>query len=404
MTAMRGALVVLLLVTLPAEAGKRGRAPKVPWPAASATIEQPEAIAPFLEALRATDYGMPEHPVRISFLGDSVTADDHIVERLRAILGARFGQGGPGFVHPIKLSMSFNHGVSRFGGRGWFASGVANPPPPDRLLGFGGAYAETKSGGTLTFKPKRAATSADIYYLEQPRGGVLEVTLNGEKQTITTAHEVKRAGFTRVESDTPIRSLVIRARGRARIFGVDFENDRGVVVDNLGVKNATAKHWGKIRPDHWQKQIEHRAPELFVIFLGTNEASRLGGKSLRGYDEMVGNLLAPIRAAGSSCLVMSVFDQVDLSQPKLPQRRPIEGVVEEQRAAAAAHGCAFWDAYRWMGGARSSVAWRNRRWMSGDFEHPTKAGARRIADALARGLLREYYELLTAPARPQRRS
>ncbi len=392
-----GALAVLLLVVSPAEAGRGSK--KVPLPAAIGAIEHPEAIAPFLEALRDTDYGVAEHPVRISMLGDSVTADDHLVERLRTLLGTRFGDGGPGFVHPVQLKMSHNAGIKRAAGKGWRASGVAHPAPADRLMGFGGAFAETTSGGTLTFRPTRVATSAELYYLEQPHGGDLEITVDGHKQTIHTAGDAKRGAFATITADQPIRSLVIRARGRARLFGLDFEGERGVVVDNLGVKSATAKHWAKIRPDHWQKQIEHRAPELFVVLLGTNEAGWLGGKSLQGYDQQVGALLAPIRAAGSSCLVISALDQVDLNQAKLPQLRSIEGIVKEQRDAAVAHGCAFWDAYQWMGGPRSSLTWRNRGWMSGDFEHPTRAGSRRIADALARGILFEYYELLTEPAR-----
>jgi len=393
MAVMRvGVLVVTLLAVAPAEAGRGGRRLKE-FPAPAASFEDAAgSLAPFLDALRASDYGVADHPVRISFIGDSVTADDHIVERLRALLGARFGHGGPGFVHPIGLAMSANHGVRRWGGKGWRAIGIANPPPPDRMFGFGGAYAETKSGGTLTFKPLDEARSADVYYLEQPGGGDLDVTVDGKRHaTIHTRGDGKRAGFARIDADQPIRTLTLRARGRTRVFGVDLEGERGVVVDNLGVKNATAKAWNKIRRDHWAKQIEHRAPDLVVMLIGTNEAGWLSGRSLGDYREVMDTLLAPVRAAGAPCLVIAPLDQVDFTRPKLPQRRSIEPMVAAQRAAAETAGCAFWDAYAWMGGPRASLTWRKRRWMSNDFAHPTAAGSRRIADALARGIVNAYY-------------
>lgn len=385
-----GALVALLLFVSPAVAGKGGRRNK-DLPAPAAVFEGQAHMQPFLDALRATDYGLADHPVRISFVGDSITADDHIVERLRELLGARFGHGGPGFVHPVALKMSANHGVKRWNGKGWRAFGVANPPPPDRMLGFGGAYAETKSGGTVTFKPIDRATSADLYWLGQPGGGDLDVIVDGKRTRIETKADAKRGGFTRIEADQPIRTLTVKARGRTRLFGVDLEGDRGVVVDNLGVKNATAKAWNKIRRDHWEAQIAHRAPDLMVVLIGTNEAGWLGGKSLHDYRAIMDTMLAPVQGAHAPCLVISALDQVDFRLAKLPQRRSIEPIVAAQRAAAEAAGCAFWDAYQWMGGPRASLTWLRRHWMSNDFAHPTAAGSRRIADALARGVLDAYY-------------
>jgi hypothetical protein len=103
-------------------------------------------------------------------------------------------------------------------------------------------------------------------------------------------------------------------------------------------------------------------------------------------------LLAPIRAGhpGGSCLVISPLDQVDFDDAKLPQRRTIVPMVDAQRKAAAAAGCAYWDAYEWMGGARSSLTWFKQGWMNNDFAHPTSSGDKRIGDALAAGLLAAY--------------
>jgi hypothetical protein len=63
-------------------------------------------------------------------------------------------------------------------------------------------------------------------------------------------------------------------------------------------------------------------------------------------------------------------------------------MVEAQKRAAAANGCAFWNTYAWMGGAGSSGAWFKSGWVVKDFQHPTTTGSMRIADALFAGLTR----------------
>jgi lysophospholipase L1-like esterase len=73
-----------------------------------------------------------------------------------------------------------------------------------------------------------------------------------------------------------------------------------------------------------------------------------------------------------------------------PPRAAIPAMVEANRAAAAAVGCGFWDAYAWMGGAGSSRQWRKAGWLTNDFTHPSPSGNARIGAALAAGLLEGY--------------
>lgn len=81
---------------------------------------------------------------------------------------------------------------------------------------------------------------------------------------------------------------------------------------------------------------------------------------------------------------------VDYTQKGLPLRRAIPAMVAAQRAAAAASGCAFWDIAAWMGNAAGTAAWRKAGLMTNNYAHPSVAGDRRIADALAAVLLDGY--------------
>src|SRR5262245_4481698 len=57
------------------------------------------ALDGFYQSLAANEDGHAAHAARISFVGDSITASDHIPGRLREVFSAQFGDGGPGFVH-----------------------------------------------------------------------------------------------------------------------------------------------------------------------------------------------------------------------------------------------------------------------------------------------------------------
>jgi lysophospholipase L1-like esterase len=284
--------------------------------------------------------------------------------------------------------------VKRAASASWTVHGVSTPVPADRLLGFGGGSAESRGGASARFSPlSKVVTRAEIYYLAQPGGGALDVTVDGKSAaSIETAADGKRASYASVPVAAALDKLELAAHGRVRVFGVVMEAERGLVVDNLGVVNATAKSWGKNRSDHWTAQLAHRAPDLFVVMIGTNEAGWLAGKALAEHAPVMKALLAPVRAANpnASCLVVSPFDQLDDEKAGLPPRASIAPMVEAQRAAAAAAGCAFWDAQAWMGGPGSSRTWRRAGWLSSDFAHPTIEGANRIADALAAGLMNGY--------------
>ena len=345
-------------------------------------------------ALAAQREGKAEHPLRISWFGDSVTADDHITNVLREKLQTLLGDGGPGFVfaappHPYCANLA----VIRVLGGAWAVHGVSTTGAADHLLGLGGD-AESDGDGTIRFVPHAGSRSIDVHYLAQPHGGAFEVMADGASLGRTdTAGDRKAAMFARVALPEGASKIELRARGRVRLCGASLEAARGAVVDNLGVVNATAKQLRNNNlPEHWQHQLEHRDADLVVVMLGTNEAEWLSAKGagMTEHEQIVNELLATVRAAQphGSCLVISPMDQLDWRDDKMPPRTSVPAMVEAQRRAAEAHGCAFWDAYQWMGGKGASLGWYKRGLIVKDFQHPTTEGAEVIGAALFAGLVK----------------
>lgn len=353
------------------------------------------ALDGFYQALAATEAGTATHAVRITYLGDSLSADDKLAQHLRDALVPRFGDGGPGFLHVVPPHKYCRvRTAKRSASASWKLWGVSTPFPADRLLGYGGGSVESQGGANARFSPKTpVVTTAEVYYLAQPGGGSFTATVDGTAAaTIDTSGPAKKAAFATVPVTGTLGRLDLRASGKVRLFGVVLEAARGVVVDNLGVVNATAKGWAKNRRDHFQGQAAHRAPDLFIVMIGANEAGWLAGDDLAEYHRVLADLVAPVKKANpnAACLLISPFDQIAWDRPGSPPRAAIPGMVEANRAAAAAVGCGFWDAYAWMGGAGSSRQWRRAGWLTNDFTHPSESGDARIGAALSAGLLDGY--------------
>ena len=382
----RAVLIVTLACSVVAADGRKAAAPP-------AVLEDQPALEAFKTALAEQRAGTAEHPLRISYVGDSLTADDQITSTLRTKLAALVGDGGPGFTfagapHPYCQHRS----VTRVTTGAWRTYGISRGTPPDHLMGLGGT-AETTAGGTIRWVTKTAVTRIDLHYLAQPRGGSFAVIADSTTiATIETTAERKHAAFAQLDVPAGATKIEIVARGRVRLFGASLEAMKGAVVDNLGVVNATAKQIATLnQPDHWRKQLAHRDPDLVVVMLGTNEAEWLAakGSGMAEHEKLFGELLATMRAANpqSSCLVVSPLDQLDWRTEAMPPRDSIPAMVDAQRRAAAAQGCAFWDTYAWMGGKGASLLWHKRGLVMKDFQHPTTAGANRIAAALYAALV-----------------
>lgn len=350
------------------------------------------ALAPFRAALAKSRKQELGRPLRLSVFGDSVVATDEIPGRLRHRAVAELGDGGPGFVYAHSPHRFCAHeAITRSQSGSWTSYAVSMASVRDHLYGYGGATAQTDGGAVVTKIKGEPATHIAVHYLAQPRGGQLQISRDREEAPLVTvdsrAEEVAPA-VARAEVREGAQAVSLRAVGNVRLFGLVLERDGGAVVDNLGIVSVTAKNFSRNDHAHWASQIKARQPDLVMIMLGANEAQWLQGgtNEMRDYAARYTEMLAPIRAAGSSCLIISPLDQVEVTDGKVVSRKISTRIVEAQRAAAVAAGCAFFDSLAWMGGPGSAAKWRRKSWLSGDYIHLTRKGSEQLGDALYKAL------------------
>lgn len=350
---------------------------------------QARALDGFRAALAKGRQGQLGRPLRMSLYGDSVVATDEIPGRLREKAVAELGDGGPGFVYAHQPHRFCSHEkITRNSTGSWQSFAVSlTPSLRDRLYGFGGATAQTDDGSVTTRIKGEPATHIAVHYLQQLRGGRLELYRDRQAEPLVTvdskAEEVAPA-VARAEVAEGAHQVVLKIDGNVRLFGLVLERDRGAVVDNLGIVSVTAKNFSRNERAHWASQIKARQPDLVMLMIGANEAQWLqgGAKEMLDYTERFTELLAPIRQGGAECLVISPLDQVEVSDGRVVSRKISTRIVAAQREAAVAAGCGFFDSLAWMGGPGAAARWRRRAWLSGDYIHLTRKGSEQLGDAL----------------------
>jgi lysophospholipase L1-like esterase len=353
------------------------------------------AMDGFYKAVAASKRGKLGRAVRVSWYGDSVIATDAIPNALRKRLQTELGDGGPGFVFVVPPHRFCAHEtVARTNAGGWETHAISTTLSPDKLYGVGGASAET-DGGRATIKLISGTVSnVELYYLQQPKGGRATIAADGaEIAHADTRGDAKAPGYA-VGTAAGAKKIDITTEGRVRVFGIALENASGAVVDNLGIVSVNVKSFGAHDEAHWTSELAHRSADLVLIMIGANEAEWLSphDQDTKDYQGRYEKVLAPLHKArpNGSCLVVSPTDQAEAKDGAYPSRPVMPVLIEAQRKAALASGCAFYSTYAWMGGKGSASRWFAKGLVSSDFQHLSHKGADKLADAMFKTLLAGY--------------
>jgi lysophospholipase L1-like esterase len=276
------------------------------------------------------------------------------------------------------------------------------------MYGLGGVSFTSYGGGAATFGTAqhgdygRKASRYEIYYLEQPTGGDVEIDVKGEPpERFSTRGPAKVSRVHTVTTPDGESRIAVHAvgGGPARLFGVAIERDTpGVVYDALGSHAAQAVFWQHQDAAHWKEQFALRDPALVIIQYGTNE-SDVPKLDLAEYENALGALLDELRevGAGASILVAAPMDRAEWRNGAMATKPVIVDIVAIQRRVAFAHGAAFWNTFEAMGGEGSMARWVRARPQlgGGDLTHPTLRGAEAIGNMLSDALVRAYEEHAT---------
>jgi hypothetical protein len=244
------------------------------------------------------------------------------------------------------------------------------------------------------------ATSAwvELFFLQQPHGGRFTLALRGATPTtLNTAAPSFAPGYHRVELSKASLPLNLRVKGdgEVRLFGAVFERETpGVVVDTLGIGGTRAANHVDWNEDMWADHVLRRAPDLYVLAYGANEAVD-EDEPIELYRDNLSTVLDRFARVlpHASCLLVGPVDfpQQDEDTQWVPRPR-IDAIIDAQREIATVKGCGFWDTRRFMGGPGSMDAWSSTdpALAKGDHLHYTTLGYLHLGRTFTDALMARY--------------
>ncbi len=249
-----------------------------------AAVGQEEAPSPDAIPAAYAAPGRPRPAIRILQLGDSHTAADFFSGELRQRLQARFGIGGPGYLAA---------GTPRFGVRtglfkvtasaGWTYQTLQKSDNPSQfwLSGFNAVSAAT--GNSITYASDRLVTfdSIELDGIRQPRGGSVEVRLDGVLASTFdfSGAKVEPMVFRirpQKKAAEQFRNLEIKTTsdGPVVLSSVSvYDSHSGVSLSSVGYPGATVGILNRFAPDLLSDDLRRIDPQVVILAFGTNEAS-----------------------------------------------------------------------------------------------------------------------------------
>ena len=344
-----------------------------------------------------------EGQARLVFFGASHVASDLFTGYIRRELQTRYGDAGHGFLVPVHPWRTYRHRDINIesDGKRWETQRIRVGDSEVQRVGIAGIAMVSKrpgSFGTVYTAEQgeygRTASFFDLYYMKHPRGGDMDILIDGRRarRISTRAAKPSTAYATFRVPDAPHR-FEIRTLSKRPVwlFGLAVERDQpGVVVDTLGINGSRARYQLLWDDEVYREHLRRRKPDLVVLAYGTNES---GDESpIEDYERDLRAVVERMRdtVPEASCLLIGPSDRpMQVEERVFEDRGRTARVIEVQHRVALEHGCGFFDLVAFQGGALSMLQWaaNDPAYASQDHIHYTRLGYQRLGEVLLSALL-----------------
>ena len=379
-------------------------------------LEDPTgALSHFYQALARTAADRPGAVTRIAHFGDSLVEMDLLPGPMRRLMQIKWGDAGHGFVLASQPRAWYRPNDIYFKPSGvWPCLDMVNQNVKDRRFGLGGAICfgmEKKPSITIGTSARgdvgMTVSSMEILFPQSPSGGDVLVKVDKKKYGVlnTQGPIYREASATIHLPDGPHKLELIEQKEGIQLYGVIFErNVPGVVYDALGINGAGVTSYLSMDAGHWEKQLQHRNPDLVIIGLGTNDIYEKLVDDLEIYKQNMRVLIERVKKAlpHSSVLYIAPLDRAEKKGSAIVSHSAVGSLVQAQREVAREMEVAFWSTFDAMGGEGSMARWfkATPRLGAGDLFHPTRLGGEVLGEMFYNALMQGFADYLQKSGMP----
>lgn len=345
---------------------------------------------------------------RVLQLGDSHTAADVMTATVRTKLQQRYGDGGIGWIFPMRISGQRDDQVAYEGAQTW--QWRSSRRHQDDFL-FGGVLAQTQIGSTLSISDKKERHhdrwTVRIWAKKQDGLDNLRLLQAPHKVhwLLPDQTPLNRWGlYTLRHQQLPLQMEAVNhlpwtgvsslntlpQSANALVLGpMLLENQRsGVVYSNLGLNGARLQDTQKWSAQ-WLSALRQTPPNLLVLAYGTNEAADKNadiGRMQQQWSQLLQRIRRELPKTG--ILIIGAPEALASTTGRCGRRLPMLNQVQQmQRQLARQYGTLYWSWEKAMGGKCSMKKQIRRKDASSDGIHFSNSGYEKMGNRLARDLL-----------------
>lgn len=322
--------------------------------------------------------------IRIAYFGDSMIEGDLFTQTLRALLQGEFGGSGVGFL-PIKSNVSGFRQTATATASGW--NDISFKDKSARNMYFSGHYFTGAGSASYTDNTITNTTIPIEKSIIYGNAVADQISYNGNNILLDGNAMVNR---TVLSKDVSHSIKLSSSTSSTRIFGVSFESDSGVFVDNFSFRGITGVELNKLDEDFVRSIQQANHYDLVVFQYGVNLLFRPNDTNYDYYVKSFRPVLEKFNKIypSSDILIVGSADRAFRYKDGYKTAIGLPNLLESQALLAYENGFSFYNNFATMGGENSIVKWaqENPPLANKDYIHPNHRGAeilgKRLFDAM----------------------
>ena len=184
------------------------------------------------------------------------------------------------------------------------------------------------------------------------------------------------------------------------IYGITFESESGIIVDNFSFRGITGIEYSKIDVEFLQKISEFNPYDLIVFQYGVNLMFRPDDKNFNYYAHLIKPVITKIKSGfkGADFLIVSTADRAFRYGGTFKSAIGIDSLIKVQATLAYETESNFYNLYESMGGKNSIIDWATRKpsLANKDYVHPNNRGAEILGNYFFEALMSNYKKYLNS--------
>ncbi len=348
-------------------------------------------LSHFLQKLQELKAGK-KRKVRIAYFGDSMIEGDLISQTLRKRLQQYFGGSGVGFVPITSQVASFRQSAYASFSAGWQEENFKNASSGNKLFISGHLFRGSDDWVQITDHTIADSTAMIEKSLlcghdENPS----TVTVNGSSVSI---HADKSFNRIPVEKDNSPYIRLSVADASLPIYGISFETDAGVFVDNFSFRGISGIEYAKTDSNFLKSIAQNNTYDLIIFQYGVNVIEKASQTSFGWYIRAIQPVVNKLKRCfpQAEFIVESTGDRAFRVEGEYQTTPGVDSLVKMQARIAYENNSYFYTLFSSMGGEGSMVSWVQQKPALGerDYVHPTIRGSEVLGNDFFDAIMKEY--------------